>query len=235
MQRDERIPFDVDPMARCRPAVNVRVARRLWLGIVSLLVLTLAIPAARAAESRNTLLFFGDSLTAGLGLDNPDAEAYPAVIQRKIDEAGLPWRVVNAGLSGETTAAGVRRVDWVLRQPVDFFFLALGANDGLRGIDPKETEQNLVQIIRRVRTKFPQARIVLAGMEMPPTMGADYTAKFRAIFPKVAELEHVTLAPFILEGIGGRPDLNQSDGIHPTAAGHTLLAENVWKVIRPLL
>jgi acyl-CoA thioesterase-1 len=211
------------------------VGRRLAVVIALALSFVVFSAGAHATDTRRTLVFFGDSLTAGYGLDNPDAEAYPALIQRKINAERLPWRVVNAGLSGETTAAGVRRVDWVVRQPVDIFFLALGGNDGLRGIDPASSEKNLEQIVARVRAKAPAAKIVIAGMEMPPSMGADYTRQFHAIFRTVAEKEHVTLLPFLLEGIGGRPDLNQSDGIHPTAAGHRVLADTVWKILRPLL
>lgn len=206
-------------------------AARLVLG----LVLTIGAIAAHAETPPHTLLFFGDSLTAGYGLDDPQAEAYPAVIQGKIDAAHLPWRVVNAGLSGETTAGGLRRVDWVLRQRIDVFFLALGGNDGLRGIDPATTQRNLEGIVDRVRAKYPAAKIVVAGMQMPASMGPDYVRRYQAVFPAVAETKHAILLPFLLEGVAGRPDLNQSDGIHPTAAGARLVAETVWKTIKPLL
>lgn len=190
--------------------------------------------ALRAADAR-TIVFFGDSLTAGLGLENPAAEAYPAVIQRKLDTEHLAYRVINAGLSGETTAGGLRRVDWILRQPVDIFVLALGANDGLRGIDPAASQANLAAILERVRTKYPAARLVVAGMQMPPGMGPDYAGSFQKIFPAVAETHRATLIPFLLDGVAGIPDLNQNDGIHPTAQGAALVADNVWKVLRPLL
>lgn len=190
--------------------------------------------AAHAAEPR-TLLFFGDSLTAGYGLENPASQAFPALIQDRIDDAGLPWRVVNAGLSGETTAAGLRRVDWILRQPVDIFVLALGANDGLRGIDPAVSRHNLQQIVDRVREKNPDVKIVLAGMQMPAGMGPDFSREFKRLFSEVAEKNDATLIPFLLEGVGGRVDLNQPDRIHPTAKGHEIIAENVWSVLRPLL
>jgi acyl-CoA thioesterase I len=190
--------------------------------------------AARAADTR-TIVFFGDSLTAGYGLADPSSQAYPALIQEKIDAANLPWRAVNAGLSGETTAGGLRRVDWILRQPVDIFVLALGGNDGLRGIDPSVSRQNLQQIIDRVRAKNPQAKIVVAGMQMPPALGADYVRSFQQVFPEVAEKNDAVLLPFLLEGVGGRLDLNQPDRIHPTAKGHALMAETVWKILRPLL
>ena len=188
-----------------------------------------------AAAEPHTLVFFGDSLTAGYGLDDPDTQAYPALIQDKISAAHLPWRVVNAGLSGETSAGGLRRVDWVLRQPVDIFVLALGANDGLRGIAPGVTSENLRGIISRVHVKSPTARIVVAGMRLPDTMGEDYTRAFAAIFPAVASQGHAMLLPFLLEGVGGHPELNQGDGIHPTAAGDAIVADSVWRLLRPLL
>ena len=192
--------------------------------------------AARASGSDpHTIVFFGDSLTAGYGLPDPSSEAYPALIQQKIDEAGLPWRTVNAGLSGETTSAGLRRVDWILRQPVNIFVLALGANDGLRGIDPAVSRENLEKIVDRVRAKNPKVKIVLAGMQIPPAMGQEFSREFERVFPEVAEKTEATLVPFLLEGVGGRVDLNQPDRIHPTAKGHVLIAETVWKVLRPLL
>lgn len=193
-----------------------------------------ALGAGHAAETR-TIIFFGDSLTAGYGLNNPAGESYPAVIQQKIDRERLPWRTVNAGLSGETSAGGLRRVDWILRQPVDVFVLALGANDGLRGISPAVTRTNLQQIIERVRAKNPQAKIVVAGMQMPAAMGADFAREYQAVFPALAEKNEAALIPFLLEGVGGRLELNQGDRIHPNPAGHELIAENVWKVLKPLL
>jgi len=189
----------------------------------------------RAAEVPRTIVFFGDSLTAGYGLDDPASEAYPALIQEKLAAARLGYRVVNAGLSGETTAGGRRRVDWILRQPVDIFVLALGGNDGLRGIEPAVSRANLQAIIARVRAKYPAAKIVLAGMQMPPGMGEDYAREFAAMYPALAEKNHLTFMPFLLEGVAGRTELNQPDGIHPTPAGHAIVAETVWKTLRPLL
>jgi acyl-CoA thioesterase-1 len=189
---------------------------------------------ARAAGDK-TAIFFGDSLTAGYGLEDPAADAYPAVIQKKITDARLPWRVVNAGLSGETTAGGLRRVDWILRQPVDVFVLALGGNDGLRGIDPALTRANLQGIIDKVKAKDPAAKIVLAGMMMPPSMGEDYARAFRDLYPALAEKNGIVLVPFLLEGVGGSPELNQADGIHPTAKGHAMVAETVWKALKSFL
>jgi acyl-CoA thioesterase-1 len=190
---------------------------------------------AAAAAAEHTLVFFGDSLTAGYGLADPGTQSYPAQVQRKIDAAGLPWHVVNAGLSGETSAGGLRRVDWVLNQHTDVFVLELGANDGLRGTPPSVTEANLQAIIERVRSKYPKARIVIAGMRMPTNMGQDFAGEFQAIFPDLARRNGVALIPFLLEGVAMKPEMNQGDGIHPTAAGAAVVADDVWKTIEPLL
>lgn len=184
-------------------------------------------------EGKNTIVFFGNSLTAGYGLD--PSEAFPAVIQQKLDSAGLPYRVVNAGVSGETSASGESRVDWILRQPVDIFVLELGANDGLRGIPVTETRNNLQSIIDKVKAKYPGARMVLAGMRLPPNMGEPYLSSFRAIYPDLAEKNDILLIPFLLEGVGGEARLNLADGIHPTAEGHRILAANVWKILYDIL
>jgi len=186
-----------------------------------------------AVEETKTLLFFGDSLTAGYGVD-PD-DAYPALVQRRIDDAGLPWRVVNAGLSGETTAGGLRRLDWILRQRVDLFVIELGGNDGLRGIDPATSRSNLIAMIERVRQRYPDVIVVVAGMQLPTNMGPEYTQAFAAIYPDVAREARATLIPFLLDRVGGVPSLNQADGIHPTAEGHKIVAETVWRVLHPLL
>ena len=207
------------------PAAIPRVAW-LLLGFVSFVL------AAAAAEQK-TIIFFGDSITAGYGLD-PN-EAYPALSQRKLDAAGRPWRVVNAGLSGETTAGGRRRLDWILRQPVDIFVIELGGNDGLRGISTESSRSNLQAMIERIRTKHPLATIVLAGMQLPTNLGPDYTRQFAAIYPELARKYHTDLIPFLLDGVGGVPSLNQADGIHPTAEGHQLVAETVWRALQPLL
>ncbi|HTL68990.1 MAG TPA: arylesterase [Lacunisphaera sp.] len=195
--------------------------------------LGLWLAATLGAAEPKTLVFFGDSLTAGYGLD-PD-DAYPALIQKKLDATGAAWRVVNAGLSGDTTAGGVRRLDWVLKQPVDILMIELGGNDGLRGIAPGTTAANLQAMIDKARARYPQAAIVLAGMQLPTNLGADYNREFAAIFPELARRNHLSLIPFLLEGVGGVPRLNQADGIHPTAEGHRVVAENVWKVIKGLL
>ncbi len=210
-----------------RPAGIGRVGR---LG--GLLCLLGAI-ALGAAEPLKTMVFFGDSITAGAGVD-PD-EAYPAVLQRKLIEAHRPWHVVNAGLSGETTSGGLRRLDWVLRQPVDLIVIELGGNDGLRGISPALTRSNLQAMIDRIHQVNPSARIILAGMQMPTNLGPEYTREFAQIYPQLAEQNHVMLIPFLLEGVGGVPELNQADGIHPTPEGHRKVAETVWAVLSPML
>ncbi|MCY7350153.1 MAG: arylesterase [Cytophagaceae bacterium] len=182
---------------------------------------------------RKTILFFGNSLTAGYGVE--PTQAFPALVGREIDSAGLDYRVVNAGLSGETTAGGKSRIGWVLRQPVDVFVLELGGNDGLRGIQLVSTKRNLQAIIDTVRRKSPQAKIVIAGMQIPPNMGPEYTTRFRQIFGELATENRAVLIPFLLEGVGGVPRLNQSDGIHPTPQGHRLVARTVWNVLEPVL
>lgn len=201
------------------------------------LLLAVGTAGLRAAEgpAEKTIVFFGDSLTAGYGLADPDTQAFPAQVQKRIDLEQLPWRTVNAGLSGETSAGGLRRVDWVLNQRPNVFVLELGANDGLRGISPGVTQANLQAIIDRVRARYPETRIVLAGMRMPPNMGADFTDAFAAIFPALARKNEMTLIPFLLAGVATVPNLNQGDGIHPTAEGASVVADVVWKVIRPLV
>lgn len=182
-------------------------------------------------SNKKIILFFGDSLTAGYGLDD-QSEAFPGVIQRKIDSLKLPYAVINAGVSGETTAGGLGRIDWMLKQKVDVFVLELGANDGLRGIPVSATTNNLQAIIDKVKAKYPDAKLVLAGMQVPPSMGKDYLTSFKALFPKLAEKNKVALVPFLLAGVGGDPKLNQPDGIHPTAEGAKIVADNVWKVLK---
>lgn len=180
-----------------------------------------------------TILFFGNSLTAGYGLDV--SEAFPALIQAKIDSMKLPYKVINAGLSGETSAGGKNRIGWLLRQKVDVFVLELGANDGLRGIPVKETVQNLQDIIDSVKVANPATKLVMTGMQVPPNMGSTYSTQFRNMFGELARKNNMALVPFILEGVGGVPELNQGDGIHPTAPGHRIVAENVWAVLQTVL
>ncbi|UEG51580.1 arylesterase [Mucilaginibacter daejeonensis] len=193
--------------------------------------------AAQASNSKpvKTVLIFGDSLTAGYGLDDPATEAYPSVLQDKIKAAKLPYKVINAGNSGETTAGGLGRIDWVLRQKVDIFVLELGANDGLRGVPVSETAANLQKIIDRVKAKYPDAKLVMAGMQVPPSMGADYANDFKAVFPTLATKNNMVLVPFLLDHVGGVAKLNQADGIHPTKKGAKIVAENVWRVLKGIL
>lgn len=186
-----------------------------------------------AAEARRTVLFLGTSLTAGYGLSPEDA--YPAHLQEKIDSAGLPYQAVNAGVSGETSAGALRRLEWLLRQPFDVLVLETGANDMLRGLDPDSTAANIQAIIDRVRVERPDARIVLAGMMALPNLGAQYVREFQSIYPEIARRNDLPLVPFLLEGVAGDPSLNQPDGVHPTAAGQRQVANNVWRTLQPML
>ena len=179
------------------------------------------------------VLFLGTSLTAGLGVD-PDS-AYPAIIQRRIDSAGLRWQVINGGVSGETSAAALRRTPFVLRGPLGMVVIETGANDGLRGLNVDSTRANIESIIAAVRAHDSTIQIVLAGMEAPPNMGPRFTSAFRAMFPALAARHGLPLIPFLLTGVGGVDSLNQPDGIHPTPRGHQLVAENVWRILLPLL
>ena len=187
----------------------------------------------RASPEPSVVVCLGDSLTAGYGLDQ--AQAYPALLQKSIDDLGWKFKVVNAGLSGETTAGGLRRLDWVLKRRIDVLILALGGNDALRGIPLETTRQNLDQILIRTRAKNPDVQLILAGMLIPPNWGREYFNGFRAIFPELAKKHQAGLIPFLLEGVGGKPNLNFPDGIHPTAEGHRVVAANVWKVLEPVL
>ncbi len=180
------------------------------------------------------IIFFGDSLTAGYGLDDVN-DAFPGLIQQKIDSLQLKYTVINSGVSGETTAGGKNRIDWVLSTKPDIFILELGANDGLRGLPLAETEKNLQVIIDRVKSKYPDTKIILAGMQIPPNMGPEYSTTFKNIFPNLAEKNKLALVPFLLENVGGIAALNQTDGIHPTAEGHSILAENVWIILKEIL
>jgi acyl-CoA thioesterase-1 len=180
------------------------------------------------------ILFFGNSLTAGLGL--PDAnQAFPGLVQQRLDSLDLAYTVINAGVSGETTAGGKERISWILKDTIDIFVLELGANDGLRGIPPTATLANLQAIIDEVKTTYPACKIVLAGMMMPPSMGQDYTTAFKEVFPTLAKKNDLVLIPFLLEGVAGDPQFNLQDGIHPNVAGHRQLFENVWTYLAPIL
>lgn len=196
-------------------------------------VLTPATEEQEDKSTQKTILFFGNSLTAGMGLEEEDA--FPALIQGRLDSLSLDYKVINAGLSGETTASGKNRLSWVLKQKVDIFVLELGANDGLRGIPLDETRNNLQEMIDAVRRHNPKVKIVLTGMQIPPNMGQDYTGEFKLIFPQLAEKNDIDLVPFLLKDVAGIPDLNQADGIHPTVEGQKILAENVWEILKSLV
>lgn len=180
------------------------------------------------------VVFLGTSLTAGFGLAGP-RESYVARLDAMGDSAGLPFQAVNAGVSGETSAGGLRRLDWVLREPLDVLVLELGANDGLRGHDPESLRSNLTQIIRRTRTRYPGTPVILAGMEAPRNLGDRYTSAFRQVFSDVARESDATLVPFLLDGVAGVTELNQDDRIHPTAEGHRRVAETVWPYLEPVI
>ncbi len=179
------------------------------------------------------ILFFGNSITAGYQLDMD--QAFPALIQERIDSLGLNYKTINAGLSGETSAGGRSRIDWVLRTVPDIFFLELGANDGLRGLPLEETPKNLQAIIDKVKQVNPEVKIIIAGMMVPPNLGQDYTTKFHQIFPELAKRNRAICIPFLLDGVAGDPRLNLPDGIHPTSKGHKIVADTVWKYLEPLI
>ena len=183
---------------------------------------------------KNNIIFFGNSLTAGYGVEAE--EAFPGLIQKRLDSLSYEYNVINAGVSGETTASGLSRVEWVVkRQPVEIFVLELGGNDGLRGIKPEETNKNLRGIIDKVRDIHPEVKILLAGMMVPPNMGQAYAKEFQKLFPAIAKDKEVSFIPFLLKGVGGEADLNLPDGIHPTPEGHKLVTETVWEYLEPLL
>lgn len=180
-----------------------------------------------------TIMFFGNSITAGYGLE--EDQSFPSLIQQKIDSLQLDWKVVNAGYSGETSAGGLQRVDWMLKQNVNLFVLELGGNDALRGLPVPELQKNLQGIIDKVVKAYPEAKVVVAAMEAPPNMGPRYTEDFRAVFKTLAEPDNIVYQPFLLDRVGGIPSLNLADGIHPNVEGAKIVAENIWKTIKPLL
>lgn len=220
--------------------------------LIALLALWLAVAGCQSAAVQNeeqtgksetttpgplpqkkTIVFFGNSLTAGYGLE--ESESFPSIIQHKIDSLNLPYRVVNAGVSGETSAGGLSRIDWILKQPVDIFILELGGNDALRGFDLSATRSNLINIIDRVRANDAGIKIIVAGMKAPPNMGQKYSTDFENIFREISEQKNTLLIPFLLEGVAGNPDLNLADNIHPNPKGQIMVAENVWKVLKDVL
>jgi len=194
---------------------------------------TISEPSDATSQNEQHILFFGDSITAGYGLDVE--QAFPALVQEKITAENLPFRVTNGGLSGETSSGGLNRIDWLLNQPVDIFILELGGNDGLRGVPLDLTASNLQSILDRVKEKNPEASLVVAGMQIPPNLGPDYTNQFKNLFPTLAENNSATLIPFILDGVAGIESLNLPDGIHPTAEGHSIVAETVWNTLLPIM
>ena len=224
-----------EPAARAEPPAGARADARVDTAALVASPSDAAPPATTTPPETEpgVVLFLGTSLTAGYGLDADDA--YPALVQAMIDSAGLPFRAVNAGVSGETSAGALRRIDWLLRQPVAVLVLESGANDGLRGQDPERMRENLREIIERTRVAHPDARVVIAGMEAPPNLGEQYTSAFRAVYPDLAREYDAVLIPFLLEGVAGVPELNQTDGIHPTAEGQGIIARTVWRLLEPVL
>ncbi|MDG2400036.1 MAG: arylesterase [Akkermansiaceae bacterium] len=188
---------------------------------------------AKANDTKKRIVILGDSITAGYGLDL--SQAYPALIQQKLAQAKLPFIIVNAGVSGDTTAGGLRRVAWALSKGADVLIIALGGNDGLRGISPNETKKNLLGIVKKARLKYPAIKTIIAGMQMPDNMGSEFTERFKKLFPQIATASNSYLIPFLIEGVGGDENLNQADGIHPTAEGQKVVAQNVWKILLPLI
>ena len=203
------------------------------LGVCLFLPSILAQTQTPTPTAAKTILFLGDSLTAGLGVQK--TEAFPALIAEKIRAAGLPFAVEDAGLSGDTSAGGLRRIDWLLQRPVDILVLELGANDGLRGLQLKSLKANLQSIIDKTKAKNPQVKIVVAGMQVPPNLGPEYARGFERVFAELAQENNALLIPFLLEGVGGNRELNQKDLIHPSAAGHRIMADVVWRALEPLL
>jgi acyl-CoA thioesterase-1 len=223
-----------------RPRSPIALCVALCLGLLGFGLLGWGMPAVETASPPSGMppadkirVVLGDSLSAGFGVD--PSEAWPARIQEKIRESGLPWKLVNAGLSGDTSAGGLRRLDWILRRPLEALLIELGGNDGLRGLPLAATRTNLQTVIDRARAKYPQVRIVLAGMKMPENLGEAYTRQFEGLYRDLAETNRVAFIPFLLDGVGGRPELNLPDQIHPNAEGHRRVATNVWKVLQPVL
>jgi acyl-CoA thioesterase-1 len=205
----------------------------LSLCLFSLTIFSQTTAPTPVATPAKTVVFLGDSLTAGLGL--PPSDAFPALVAEKIRAAGLPFEIQNAGLSGDTSAGALRRMDWLLQRPIDVLVIELGGNDGLRGLPVKSLKANLQAIIDKAKAKNPAVKIVIAGMQIPPNLGAGYAADFARVYAELARENNAVLIPFLLEGVGGRRDLNQQDMIHPTAAGHRIVAELVWRTLESIL
>ena len=211
--------------------VMIRFVRGIFF--ISILVFCDRVDAKEETMPSPVILFLGDSLTAGYGIEK--GQAYPALIEKRIHAAGHQAKVINAGVSGDTTAGGLRRLMWYFRQRIDYLVIALGGNDGLRGIDPQESKMNLDRIIDKARSEYPDIKIILAGMLVPPNMGADYSQQFRNIFSELTSKNDLALIPFLLEGVGGVKKLNLPDGIHPNVEGQKVVCDNVWRILEPLL
>jgi acyl-CoA thioesterase-1 len=189
--------------------------------------------SAAVGQETKTLVFLGDSISAGFGVKAD--EAFPALVSEKIREAHLPFQVENAGLSGDTTAGGLRRIDWLLQRKIDVLVIELGGNDGLRGLPVSAIKSNIQAIIDKARAKYPEVKIVIAGMQIPPNLGPDYARSFQQVFAEIAQANNATLIPFLLEGVGGLRQFNQADSIHPNPTGHRMIADVVWKTLEPIL
>jgi len=199
-------------------------------GIVLVIGLLSTLFSFYVQGEKKRIVFFGDSITAGYGLSTE--QAFPALIQSKLDSSKMDYQVINAGLSGETSAGGLSRIDWILKTKPDIFILELGGNDGLRGLSLDETEKNLTIMIEKVRARNPDVILFLAGMQIPPNLGQEYTERFRTLFSKVAKANNTELIPFLLDKVGGEPELNLPDGIHPNIEGHQIVAKTVWKNLK---
>jgi acyl-CoA thioesterase-1 len=223
-------------MGSNRPVLSLPLFRIIAEALASLVaasVVLAPLPALAAPAPLPAVLFLGTSLTAGYGLD--PGQAYPALIQARLAAQGLPYRVVNAGVSGETSAGARRRIDWLMRQTIAVLVVETGANDGLRAQDPAATRLNIQAVFDRARQQSPPPKMVLAGMQALPNYGREYADRFRALYPELAKANRAVLIPFLLEGVAGVPRLNQDDGVHPNALGHRIIAETVWKALAPLL
>ena len=222
----------IDSLGNFSNKLNKHIMKKKLLTVLSIILLV-SFTGLKARQQKKNILFFGNSLTAGFGLD-PEL-AFPNLIQQKIDEKNTNYTVINAGLSGETSAGGLSRIDWVMSQSVDIFILELGANDGLRGLPLESTRNNLQGILDKVKQKYPNVKIVIAGMMVPPNMGETYSNEFIKIYPELAGKNNAVLIPFLLDGVAGSPDLNLADGIHPNVEGHQIVADNIWSVLKSIL
>lgn len=236
-QRKSEYVVSIRMLLRMNAAHHIKVEHTYtkpeFIQMKRLLFFFLLVSVSVSAQEKKNILFFGDSITAGYGIDQ--SQAFPAVIQEKIDSVGLNYTVINGGLSGETSAGGVRRIDWVLQRKVDIMILELGGNDGLRGIDLSSTKENLQKIIEKAQAKYPEIKIIIAGMQVPPNLGVDYTREFMSLYPSLAEENDLPLIPTILDKVGGYDEFMQADQIHPNARGHRIVAEVIWEKLETIL